>query len=199
MDLQTAQRALALKLQNTPINEHQVALLLEGVQGTTFASITTVTDIKTSAANRNRHVQKVTQANVQLFNNIRDARNVYTAAVKRTAENLDNDPQKVEDFEASSNYFQHTDCFSIVKHKQQDKYYLWTIYNSADSQLFIDGIQADKLAVAALMTASQAEALLNPRKETVNKTNDVVHAVVVRTIAMNSIVEIHAQRQQLTV
>jgi len=199
LDLSQARAALTQKLMNPPINEQQVQLLLDGVKGTTFAGITTVTQVKTAAANKHRLVQKVTVAQVQLFNSIQDARNVYTAAVKRSAGKLNNDPQNIEDFEASSNYFEHTSCFSIVRHRAQAKFYLWTIYNSADSQLFIDGTPASKQEVAALLTPAAAEALLNPRATTVNKTNDVEHAVVVRTIAMMSIVEIRCQRQQLTV
>ena len=83
------------------------------------------------------------------------------------------------------------------KHKQNNKHYLFCIYNNAQSTYTIDGVAATKQEVAALLTASASAKLLNPSSTTYNKTNNIEHNVVVRTIALANILQITANKQTL--
>jgi hypothetical protein len=201
LTLAAAQQALQQRANNNTITAQQVEQLLQNVRGTTLASIVQVTKVATAAVNKARTVQKVTRASIQLFNNVNDFKNVYTAAVKRTAGSIaDNDTAKVNNFEQQDNYFTHTSTFSLVQHKTDaSKYYLFAIYNTAESMLFIDGQQATTQEVAQLLTPSAAKTLLQPSNIVHNVTNDIMHTVQVRTIGLDSIVQLNAQKQQLTV
>jgi hypothetical protein len=173
----------------------QVKQLLANTS-TTFAGIVYNTTIKPAAAHKQHTITKTVRANVQLFSNINAATSVFTNAVKRTAANIaDNAPANVDSFAAQSNYFEHTDCYSIVKHKLQDKFYLYAIFNSANSDYYIDGVSATKQQVAALLTDSAAKQLLADNTIVHNKTQDVLHTVKVRTIALDNIVSITANKQ----
>lgn len=179
------------------ISAAQVQALLANVS-TTFASVAYVTQVKTAAAHKHNNVQKVTVANVQLFANIKSA--VYANAVKRSAANIaSNSVANVQQFTAQQNYFKHTACFSITAHKQTNAQYLYAIFNNAQSIYFINNTVATKQQVAALLTASAASKLLQNDNTVVNKTHNVAHNVHVRNIALQNIVSIVANKQQLTV
>lgn len=170
-----------------------------GTASTTFAGIVYNTEVKPAAANKHRQITKRVRANVQLFANINAFTDVYARAVKRTAAKIaDNDTAAVDGFQAQSNYFDHTDCYSIVKHKLHDRFYLYAIFNSADSEFFIDGQTASRQEVAALLAPAAARDLLSDNTVVHNKTHDVLHTVKVRTIALDNIESITAQRQTLT-
>lgn len=201
LTLQQAQQALQQRSNNNFVTAQDVEQLLQNVKGVTFASVLQVTQVKTAAAHKLRNVQKVTQASVQLFNNVQDYVNVYAAAVKRSAANIaDNSVADVQAFKQQDNYFAHTNTFSLVQHKTDaTKYYLYAIYNNANSLYFIDGQQATKAEVADLLTASAAKDLLNSSNVVHNVANDIMHTVQVRTIALSSIVELKAMRQTVAV
>lgn len=202
LDIITAKAALTDRANNTVITPQQVEQLLQNVKGTTLASIMQVTNVASVAAiHKHNTVQKVTQASIQLFNNVTDFKNVYTAAVKRSAGAIaDNDMAKVADFKQQDNYFNHTACFSLVQHKTQpSKFYLYAIYNTADSIYFINNARASKQDVAMLLQPAAAKKLLEGTNIVHNKTNDLLHDVQVRTIALDSIVQLRAMKQQLTV
>lgn len=194
-----AQAILAQHAQAQSINAAQVAALLASVS-VTFASIAYVTQVATAAAHKQHNVQKVTVANVQLFANINAATSVFANAVKRSAAQHDsNDESAVAAYVAASNYYTHTQCYSVVQHKQTQAQYLYAIYNNAQSVYFIDGVVATKQQVAALLTASAASKLLQPSNTVHNVTHNITHNVNVRTIALHNIVSIHANKQQLVV
>lgn len=180
--------ALALKAKNTSVTGAQVEQLLANVKGVTFAQITSVTDVKTSAKHKHVSIKKVTCANVQLFNNLKDF-DVYAKAVKRDA--------GVQDFVTSETWFEHTNCFSLVAHKTTGEQYLYAIYNSAKSAYIVDGVVADKQQVAQYLTASEAAKLT--QTSTYNVTNGVEHSVVVRVLKLASLVSISAMQQKITV
>lgn len=201
LTLQQAQAALTQQANSTFITPQQVQNVLANVRGVTLANIVTVTKVATAAAHKAHNVQKVTQASVQLFNNLQDFKNAYTAAVKRSAAQIDaNDTNKVLNFEQQDNYFAHTSTFSLVQHKTDStKFYLFAIYNNANSMLFIDNNLATKQQVAALLTPSAAAKMLEESNVVHNKANDILHTVQVRTIALSSIVQLNAMKQSLTV
>jgi hypothetical protein len=165
--------------------------------GTNFASVAYTTQVKTAAAHKERNVQKHVVANVQLFANIADARNVFEAALRRSAAKHDNDAAAVAGYELQDNWYEHTDCYSIVKHKEKDAYYLYAIYNGADSEYTIDGAAATKLEVAELLTPAARRDLLEPSATVVNKTHNIEHDVRVRVIALDNVKSITVNKQTI--
>jgi hypothetical protein len=195
-----AQAALALRANNTKVTKEDVAALLAPVRGVTFAQLLTVTDVDTSKVHKDVHIQKVSSSNVQLFNNLQASTDVYANAVKRSGNKIEaNDKADVAAFATGSNYFTHTECHSIAKHKTDDRHYLWAIHNGSDSMYFVNGTVADKQQVALYLTPAKARDLLAPKATVVNVTTGVEHSVVVRTVGLDSIVSLKAVGQTLAV
>ena len=196
---QNALQALALHANNKTISAQSIVQALNNAS-VTFAQVTYVTPVATSAKHKNTVIQKVVTANVQLFCTLKNF-DVYTKAVQRSASKIaTNDSTNVANFVAQSNYYDHDEqCFSLVAHKQNGKQYLYAIYNSASSVYFIDGRVADKQQVAQYLTASASAKLLGNNNTTTNVTNNVTHDVKVRTIALENLVSIVVNKQQLTV
>lgn len=172
----------------------KIATLLNNT-ASTFARVTYTTKVKTAAVYKNVDVRKHTVANVQLFANVNAATEVFANAVKKSAGKLGQDASH---FESQGNYFHHTKLYSIVKHNIQDKFYLWCFFNNAKSTYSIDGVPVLKEDVLPLLTPSEREKLINSTKRTHNKTYDVEHEVVVRTIALENITSITTQKQTVT-
>lgn len=170
-------------------NSIVIAQLLNG-KSTTFAQIKYTTEVKTSAANKARKVLKHTDANVQLFSNIKAATSVFSNAVRKQS--------NVAEFTAQSTYYEHTACYSIVQHKTQPKLYLYAIFNNSKSEYTIDGVPATKEDVAELLTPAAARDLLAPSKPVYNATYDIEHNVIVRTVGLHNITEIKAAGQTVT-
>ena len=162
-----------------------------------FAGISYSTRVATAAKHRDREVEKLVDANVQLFSNINAATSVFRNAVQRSASQIaGNDQAAVAEFQPQENYFKHTECYSIVEHRTTGKQYLYCIYNSSRSQYLIDKQPATKEQVAELLTPSAARALLNPGP-TENKQYGIAHNVCVRTIALENIISITANKQTI--
>ena len=200
LDLTVALNAIAQQANNNKVTPVDVKQLLNNVKGATMANFTTVTDVKLSAANKDIVIKKVSVASIQLFNSIKDFNKIYKEAVKRSAIKLGISSKiNIEEFQPSDTYFEHTDCFSLCKHKLKDEYYLYALYNSSKSVYVMDGKIVDKQTVASYMTPSAAKELLNPTPVTHNVTNDVVHDVVIRTLKLSNIVRIAADKQVILV
>ena len=166
---------------------------------TTFAQIQYTTQVATAAKHKHVNITKVTNANVQLFNNINAFTNVYANAVKRSANNIQQAQNaNVNNFATQQNYFTHTQCYSIVQHKTNNNLYLYAIFNNAKSIYFINNVQSTKQQVAQYLTASAAQALLQQNNVVHNVTNNVLHTVHVRTIALQNINSITACKQNIT-
>ena len=163
--------------------------------GSTFARLETLTTVKTAAKHKAIKIEKRTIANVQLFGTLNDLQ-VYRKMVIKSANKIDN--QQIESFEVSDNYFTHdTDCFSIVYHKSNETAYLYAVYNNAKSSYTIDGIESDKLQVSEYLTPSEKEKMLGDNSIVYNKTNDVLHSVIVRTIKLENIISIKCNKMML--
>lgn len=200
LDLAFALNAISQQANNTQITPADIEQLLNNVAGTTLANYTTVTDVKLAAKHKAVIIQKVTVASIQLFNSIKAFDTVWKAAVTRSATKLGiSTKTNIDDFKVSDTYYAHTNCFSLCKHKENDTYYLYAIYNKSKSVYVMDGQIVDKQTVASFMTPSAADALLNPTPVTHNVTNDVVHDVIIRTPKLSSVVRIAADHQQLVV
>ena len=199
LNAQTAQQALQAHANNNTIAAQTIQVLLAN-KSTTFANVVYVTKVATAAKHKHVSIKKVVSANVQLFSNINAFTSVYANAVKRTANSIaQNDAANVEQFVAQSNYFEHTACYSIVAHKQTNALYLYAIYNNASSLYYIDNVLATKQQVAEYLTASAASALLANNPVVLNVTNNVLHTVKVRTIALANLVSITANKQTVSV
>jgi hypothetical protein len=164
--------------------------------GSTFARIETLTAVKTAAKHKAIKIEKRTIANVQLFGTLNDLQ-VYRRMVIKSANKIDN--QVIESFEVSDNYFTHDDsCFSIVYHKSNQTAYLYAVYNNVSSTVYtIDGIESDKLQVSEYLTPSEKEKMLGDNSIVYNKTNDVLHSVIVRTIKIENIISIKCNKMEL--
>ena len=195
-----ALHALTLFNSNSTLTVAQIQQLLAKAS-VTFAQLLYVTKVLTAAQHKATNVQKVTNANVILCSNIAAHTSVYANKVRKTASAIaTNNAQAVADFAAQQNYFAHTNCYSIVQHKQHaHKHYLYAIYNNAASLYFINNAVATKQQVAALLTASAKQTLLQESNTVHNKTHNIVHAAHVRTIALSNVVQIKARKQLLTV
>jgi hypothetical protein len=196
---QNALQALALHANNNTISANAIVSALNNAS-VTFAQVTYVTPVATSAKHKDVQIKKVVCANVQLFCTLKNF-DVYTKAVQRSASTIaSNDAQAVDNFVAQSNYYEHDEqCFSLVAHKQNGKQYLYAIYNNANSVYFVDGRVADKQQVAQYLTASASAKLLGTNNTTHNVTNNVTHNVKVRTIALENLVQLNVNKQALTV
>lgn len=195
LTLQDAVSALALHSNSNMLDANTIANLLAS-KASTFASILYVTKVNTSAKYKHISIQKVTKANVTLFNTNFD----YTKAVQKSANKIsDNDTDAVNNFEKQDNYYRHTNCFSIVQHKTKDTLYLYASFNNADSLYFIDNVLATKQEVAQYLTPSAAKQLLDNNTVVYNATNDVLHTIHMRTVMLENLVSISTNGQTITV
>lgn len=168
-------------------------------KGVTFAGVDFVTEVPTAAKFRDSvKITKRTVANVQLFARISEFTDVWSNAVKRSAGGIEgNSPEAVAAFETQSNYFEHTEVFSIVKHKADPtRFYLYAIFNSASSEFFINGVAATRDEVVQYLTPSEAKKLQSDGTVR-NVTHDITHRVTVRTIKLENVQSVRTEGQVL--
>ena len=150
------------------------------------ALLTTNTIVAVAAKHKNSvTVTKVTTANVTLYACANAYLQLVQASAAQIIENAAN-ANNVVNFNVSASKYTHLSnahCIAMLN----DNMYLQCIVNSASSVYFIDNVVATKQQVAQYLTASAANALLNPSTTTHNKTNNVQHNVVVRTYKFASI------------
>jgi len=199
LTLAQAQAATLLHANNNTLTVAQVQQLLANAS-VTFAQILYVTAVQTAAAHKAQNIQKVTSANVILCSNINAHTSVYANKVKRSAAKYsNNNAAAIAAFTAQQNYFVHTAVYSIVQHAQHsDKFYLYAIYNNANSVYMHNNAIVSKQHIAQYLTASAAKALLQPSDTVHNVTHNITHNVAVRTIALSNIVSVTARKQLLT-
>lgn len=164
--------------------------------GATFAAIEYTTQVKTSAKFKDIKILKSSKANVTLFGTLKHFE-VYQKSVIKSANKIDG--QNVNSFVVSDTYFTHDrDCFSIVYHKSNETAYLYAIFNNASESVYtIDGIEVNKIEVAQYLTNSERDKLLNDNSLVYNKTNGVLHSTIVRTIKIENIDSIKANKMML--
>jgi hypothetical protein len=195
-----AQQASQLHSNSNTLTVQQITQALANAS-VTFAQILYVTAVETAAKHKGENLQKVTSANVILCSNINAHTSVYANKVKKSAASIaGNDQAAVAAFTPQANYFEHTDVHSIVKHKvHAGKFYLYVIYNSANSLYMHNGVVVDKQHVAQYLTPSGLREFNNTDFTLHNKTAGIRHAVRVRTIALSNIVSMTVRKQLLTV
>lgn len=166
---------------------------LNGVEATTFATLTQASRVALAAKNDHKNFYKITVQNVTLCNS---SAGMYVNKVNR--ENLEG----VKDFEAlPSNYVMIGDSYSVCALKSDtSKHYLRAIVNKCIESVYIDmdrGVLISKEEVAKYCTLSAAEKILNPSSETHVKHANVTHSVIVRTFALKNIYSINVNKQAL--
>ncbi len=195
-----AQQAALLHSNNNTVTAEQVKQLLANAS-VTFAQITYLTKVPVAAAHKLQNIQKVTSANVILCSNIKAHTSVYANKVKRSAASIpENDPAAVAAFKPQANYFVHTECHSIVQHREDAaKQYLYVIYNNASSLYLHNGKVVKLQDIAQYLTPSGYKEQANTDLTVRNIGQGITHRVCVRTIALSNIVSIRARKQLLTV
>lgn len=192
------QQQQTLQQQQQQAIAQQIQALLANAS-TTFAQIQYTTQVATAAKHKHVNITKVTRANVQLFSNINAFTNVYANAVKRSANTIQQAQNaNVNAFATQQNYFAHTTCYSIVKHKLNNNLYLYAIFNNAKSTYYINNVLSTKQQVAQYLTAAAQQQLLNSNNVVYNVANNVLHNIHVRTIALHNINSITACKQTVT-
>jgi hypothetical protein len=195
-----AQQAVLLHANNNAVTVAQLQQLLQNVS-VTFAQLLYVSNVQLAAAHKAQQIVKVTCANVLLASNLHAHTQLYARAVRKSAATFaHNDSAAVAAFTAQQNYFVHTATHCIVQHAQHaDKFYLYALYNNASSLYLHNNAVVSKQHVAQFCTKSAAAQLLQASNVVHNKTHNITHAVTVRTIALNNIVQIKARKQIITV
>jgi hypothetical protein len=195
--VQQAQAALAAQQSNAQFSVQQIRDLLQNAS-VTFANVVFVTQQQNSAAHKNVIINKCTNANIILCSNIAAHVNVYANKVRKSAlQYANNSIEDINNFDTSTASFTHTSCYSVVQNKKvATKFYLYAIFNNAQTVLLHNN---------TVVTAQYAQQFLTPsalaaqRARVIhNKTNNVTHNVVVRTIAISNLVSIRARKQILT-
>ena len=198
LTLQQALLAQQKHAANSVLTPADIEDILRGVS-VTFAQIEYVTKVTTAAKHKAELIQKVTSANVTLCSNIKAHTDLYARMVRKSAARLNNNDTAVDNFTAQSNYFDHTACFSVVKHKVHEKFYLYAVFNKASSIYLHNGKQVSREYVAQYLTPAAAEKLLYDDGIVNNITHGIQHTVQVRTIGLENIVSIRARHRLLTI
>ena len=166
--------------------------------GVTFAGMEYQTSIPTAAKFKTDIlIEKRTIANVMLFQSIKDFE-IYKKSVMRSINSIDGQ-ESITDFEVSDNWFEHsdTDCFSIISSKKTGEKYLYFISNNAQSQYYINGELVEKTDIKQYLTPSKAKELFDNDGIVYNKKNDVMHTIHPRTLKLENIITLKANKQTI--
>lgn len=195
LTLQYAQAAIAAQKHNK-VNAQRITALLSKYNNTaTIANVTQVTQVQTSAANKNVVIHKVTRASVLLFANALN----YVACVQRSAAlQKNNDAAAIAAFTASAASFTHNaNCYSIVQNNNSAQQYLYMHYNSAQSVYVLNNTIITAAQAASYCTASVAAKMLQNSNVVQNVSNNITHTICVRTVKLQNIVRLAALKQVL--
>ena len=180
--------------------------LLAG-NGTTIGNVDYQTIIPCSAKFKDIEVKKVTHGlSVILFETIKDY-DIYSKAVIRSAlaneKNAGKEEEILNFIQDEASYSHNAKCYSLVANKNDtSKEYLYWIANNSksantntDSKYYVNGKEVNKEEVIQYLTPSKAKEVLNPSKEVYNKTNDIYHSVKPRTLKVENILALRANKQ----
>ena len=169
---------------------HSITKIFANLRGTAFVGIGYNTVVKTAAKSPLRDmIAKQTSANISVGNNLKDFTDLYLNRVKRTA----GDEEKGETFEKSASHFDHTDFYSVVYNENLEEYYLFALFNGTSTteyrNLHTNTIMT-KEQVIEHVTPSTARQMMDETGTVYNKTNDVAHSAIVRTIKLSNLTHI---------
>ena len=168
-----------------------------GNSSTTFCGLTYVSDLKTKAACSNVSIKKIVTGNVQLFSNIVKA-NPYLNRINKQIEGSG------KTYSLSSNWYEHTDCYSIVRNKRTFELYLYGIFNNYHTKsvsFFIDlgnGYnEVMKEDVYQYLTKSAVRQLMLKPNRSIK--NDIEHNVFVRVIKISNLLAMNVNGVKLSI
>ncbi len=164
------------------ITAKQIETLLKNHKGTTLVGITTYTKVSTAAKYKDTEIMKRSTYQGVIAANVRDYEALYRNKVEKTS--------NTKDFEVSAGWHEHTAIHALcINPKNPDQFYLYILCNDhpAVSEYYIDGQIATKQQVAAYLTPSAKDKLLNPPAMNHNVTNDVYHEANVRIVKLENI------------
>ena len=160
------------------------------VKGGQFRNVIFISEVKTAAKFKELKVTKKVSANVQIYGTIEDYKTLYLNGVLKSANKiLENG--KVEEFTISDTYYNHSPkCFSIVEHKTNGKKYLYARFFSSNSIFYVNDIETEKADILQYLTPSDVKKLTTDNSVVYNKTNDILHQNIIRTIKLQNIIKI---------
>lgn len=174
-------------MQHIHATKHSLNSIFANVKGTAIVTINYCTSVTTQAKSPLRDkIVKHVEASVIIGNNLKDFTDLYVNKVKRTAD----DKEAAQDFVKSAASFEHTDFYSIVYNEKLNTYYLFALYNKVLSSTYknlTNGNEMSKEEVAQELTASAAQKLFEDNSVVYNKTNDIQHSAIVRTIKLENL------------
>ena len=160
----------------------------------TFAGVEYSTTVPVAAKWKGQiEIKKRTRATVILTGGAESARGLYARMVRKSAATIpENSVENIESFQSQDSWFLHDEsCFSIVRSKKDpEKTYLYGFFNSANRPktiYYINGIPVHKGEIREYLTASKAKEIFESTGVTHNKTYDVTHKIVPRTIGFDNI------------
>jgi hypothetical protein len=161
----------------------------KNVVGASFKHLEFTSEVKTSAKFKHVKICKQVTANIQIYSNLSELTTVYKNAVIKTGKAItENDMEKLRNFEVSSTWFHHLpECFSIVKNNTSEELYLYARFLSSNSVYFVDGVGVEKEDILEYLTPSECKKLTEDNSIIYNKTNDILHQVIIRTIKLSNI------------
>ena len=146
-----------------------------------FATVEYFTKVKTAAAHKHLPLFKHSVIQVQLFS----THSAYETAVKNSAEKLSGEKPE---FKKSSAHFEHDpECYSIVTGANGNEMLYCRVIRPLKSEFFLGKDLISMENAALYMTPSEAKKMLTAGEPTHNKTNDVTHNVVIRTISISNL------------
>ena len=171
-----------------------------GNTGHSFASLVQCTKVGTAAAHKALTILKMSYSNISIASKLNEFTNLYENAMKRSAAKIEgNDAQAIEAFQSQGSWFEHTDVYSVIKHKTNDALYLFAIYHkSHDSAYYNADTNAimTKEEVAVFLTPAEAKKVL--AEDTVNHSvsTGLSHTVYVRTLGLQNVIDLKAAKSQ---
>lgn len=185
------QHILAQQANNSNSAAINIATLITK-NSATIANISYVTQVKTAAAHKHMQIVKITKASVMLANNLQAFTNMYLNKVQKTA------TTNASNFVTAPAHFTHTACYSVVHNANLNTYYLFALFNNNSKSIYVNTANnaiLTKQQVAQYLTASAAKQLLQSNATVHNKTNNITHSAIVRTIKLANIVSISINKQ----
>lgn len=171
-----------------------------GDTGHTFASLVQCTKVLTAAQHKQEHILKMVYGSISIASKLNEFTSLYENAVKRSAAKIvDNDKEDIKEFQSQGNWFHHTDCYSIVKHNTEDKYYLFALYNKVFETQYYNALThklMTKEEVAVYLTKSEVKKLLEDSDVVQSVSTGLVHTVHPRVIGLQNVIDLKAVKEQ---
>jgi len=158
------------------------------------------TKVATAAAHKHETILKMTYSSISIAAKLKEFTSLYENAVKRSAAKIEgNDEAAIKEFSSQGNYFEHTDCYSIVKHKTEEKYYLFAMFNKVFETVYYNPTTCKlmtKEEVVPFLTPAEAKKLMQDGTVVQSVSTGLAHTVHVRTVGLQNVIDLKAVKEQ---